>query len=827
MSEDVKTKRFLLLCVFLMFPVVFIVAFWLLRAHVAPMKDIEHVILISIDTCRADYLSCYGFERSTTPNIDAVASQGLIFENTISPTPLTLPAHSSMLTGTVPPYNGVHDNLGYRLGESNQTIAEILKENGFTTGAIISTFVLDSQFGLDQGFDTYNDKFEESLPIYRSEERRGAEATRLACDWLSKHKDEKSFLFLHYYDPHEKYEPPEPFATTFKDNLYAGEIAYTDDCIGGVIDKLKELGFYDSALIIITSDHGEMLGEHGENSHGYFIYQSAIKVPLIFKLPQQMQSRKVKDLVGLVDIVPTVCSMLGLKTPSEVQGKDLSMYFRKKRYKGPKRHLYCQSMMPTKYNASSLLAVIGNRWKYIQTTRPELYDLSKDLHESNDLINRQPQRGRILQDKLKQMLEETVHNADSSKTELDAETRKRLESLGYIAGGDIIEDFGFDQDKPDSKDLIGLHVANASAIYLISLGYHDQAKAFCEEMLAEDPDYAETYVHLGKIAKSENRVDDAIANFTKCLELDDRYSEAHTGLARLLTKQGRYDEAIEHWKADIALKQCDPETLANLALTLLLQEKYDESIERYLEALRYSPDSAVYHRDIADVYLKQNDLGRAVVHLTESLRLNANQFSVHNTLANVSLRQNNHEKFMLHLAESLRLNPNQPVVHYNMGQALLQQNKLAESVEHFEKVLQLDPDDFDAHNMLAQIFHKQNDLKTTVLHLSKSINIRPDQPAMLNKLAWLKAVYKGAEFYDASEAIRLARRCCELTKFRELRFLDTLAVSYAAAGRFSEAIEISNKAIEPGQFAPPGFVNELKVRLELYKRGKPFHVPIQ
>jgi arylsulfatase A-like enzyme len=293
-------------------------------------EEIENIVLISIDTCRADYLSCYGYERKTTPNIDSVAEGSILFENVITPIPQTLPAHCSMLTGTTPLYHGIHDNLGYQLGPSNITLAEILSENGYKTGAVIGSFVLDSQFGLKQGFDSYSDHFEDEVTTGRFIERKAEEVSRFGIEWLQKNYNENFFLFLHYYDPHFRYEPPEPFASSFEDNLYAGEVAYTDHCIGQVIQKLKKLGVYDSTLLIITSDHGEMLGEHGEIEHGYFIYQSAIKVPLIIKLAGQNKPQKISHLASLNDIVPTICGLLGIQPPSCIQGKDLSVNFTEK-----------------------------------------------------------------------------------------------------------------------------------------------------------------------------------------------------------------------------------------------------------------------------------------------------------------------------------------------------------------------------------------------------------------------------------------------------------------------------------------------------------------
>ncbi len=288
MAENLKGKNSLTRCrhplLVLALVVVIGLGWFLLKSSFFP-KEIRNVVLISIDTCRADYLSCYGYSRKTTPNIDAVAAEAVLFNHAVAPVPLTLPSHGSMLTGTIPPYHGVHHNIDYRLDESNVTLAEILKQNGFTTGAVISSFVLNAQFGFAQGFDTYNDHFVQPMSSFYGNERRADEASRVAEQWLAEHQDEPFFLFLHYYDPHDAYRPPEPFAATFKDNLYAGEIAYVDHCINQVIEKLKKLGLYDSTLIIITSDHGEGLDEHFEKTHGYFNYHSTMRVPLIIKVP--------------------------------------------------------------------------------------------------------------------------------------------------------------------------------------------------------------------------------------------------------------------------------------------------------------------------------------------------------------------------------------------------------------------------------------------------------------------------------------------------------------------------------------------------------------
>jgi len=564
---------------------------WFLRWSDSFAGDVGCVILISIDTCRADRLSCYGFPLKTTPNIDAIAKEGVLFGNAVSPVPTTLPAHASMLTGTIPSYHGVHDNEYYKLGRSHVTLAEILAREGFTTGAVISAFVMDSQFGLDQGFESYNDEFEEELENTIIAQRRGAEVSRFAIDWLAEHKDEKFFLFLHYYDPHARYEPPEPFLSRYRNNLYAGEVAYADYCIGQVIKKLKEFGLYDSSLIIITSDHGEMLGEHRELTHGYFIYQSAIKVPLIVKLPGQASSRRIDNLVGLIDIVPTVCGVLGLEVPPHVQGEDMSRLLRGRKLPDQDRYLYCESMYPTRYKGNSLLGVITERWKYIQTTRPELYDLLSDPGEIFNLAEKLPQQARILQSRLKQILEQTVGKSKTeAKVELDEEGRKRLESLGYISGLAVSEDFGFLKDKDDPKDLLDFHLDYGKLPILFMEEKYDKAKVICERLLLQRPQLPRVHIRLGEIAVWQNDLDAAFDYFSKAVSINPLSPEAQRSLATVLTLQDRIDEAVKHYEKSLQIRPEQWAVLNNLARLYFRQQKLRQAYSCWMESLRLKAD---------------------------------------------------------------------------------------------------------------------------------------------------------------------------------------------------------------------------------------------
>jgi len=619
----VDTKKIRIFVVLLLVILAGIGAWFLLGGQ--SQRRIRNILLISIDTCRADHLSCYGYPQKITPNIDMIAGEGIVFENVVSPVPITLPAHSSMLTGTVPPYHGVHDNYDYRLADGNVTLAEILKDKGFTTGAIISAIVMDSQFGINQGFDYYNDRFKNPLGVPAIIQRKGSEATSFAIKWLEENKNENFFLFLHYFDPHADYEPPEPFRSAYAGRLYAGEIAYTDYCIGAVIEKLKNLGLYDSTLIIITSDHGESLGEHLEKTHDYFIYQSTLKVPLIFKIPGVVGSKRVGDIAGLIDIVPTVCGILGIQAPKPMHGRDLSPYFRRKRRRSQDRHLYCECLTPQRrYNTASLLGVVTNRFKYIQTTRPELYDLVKDPREINNLIKQQPQQGRILQDRLKQTLEQTVRRGlPDSRLELDERARRNLESLGYVDGGGATEDFSFDQSRDDPKDLIEFHLASAKAYQLIVEKKYREAERLCEKLLLERPDFDGTYKNLSRIAEEEGDEDKAVAYLVEALEVNPDNARILNKLGVLLSEYGRPKEAFKY----------------------------------FAESLRVMPEQITAHNRIAWLLYQDGKTAEAIVHYVESLRIKHNQPKVHNVLAELLYTQGKTEKAFEYWKQAIHFQP--------------------------------------------------------------------------------------------------------------------------------------------------------------------------
>ncbi len=630
-------------------------------------RPIRNVILISIDTCRADYLSCYGYPRKTTPNIDAIANTAALFENVISPVPVTLPSHCSMMTGTIPPHHGVHDNDNYYLNASNITLAEVLKEKGFATAAFVSAFILDSQFALDQGFDTYYDQFEMRLDGLEASERRADRTTRLTIDWLDNHSREKFFLFVHYYDPHTDYQPPEPFASQFSDNLYAGEIAYTDHQIAKLIGKLKSLNIFDSSLIIITSDHGEMLGEHGEDEHGYFIYQSALKVPLIFKLPRQRKPQRTKDLVGLVDIAPTVYSLLGIKPPSPLHGRDLSTYLRSDAISPQQRYIYAESLYPTKYGGNSLLGVVSGRYKYIQTTRPELYDLEVDPAESENLILSRPDLARILREQLKHTLDESVRKPESDAAAVpDEETIRRLQSLGYVTGP-VAEQFDSDSDRQDPKDLLDFYVSTAKLHRLVTHQRLDEAEALGEQLILQRPDYYGLHYILGKVAALKGDTQKAVPYMLESLRLNPNQAGLHNHLAMILTQDGRHNEAIDHFTKSVVLNPNQLGPRFAWATVLEQQGKFDEAVDQYNAVLQLDPTTFSAHNNLGSVLLRQGKYDQAAAHCLKAIQLNPLLPEAYYNLGNVRFRQADFEQAIINYQEALSLRPGWPEAQKNLN----------------------------------------------------------------------------------------------------------------------------------------------------------------
>jgi arylsulfatase A-like enzyme/Tfp pilus assembly protein PilF len=781
------------------------------------LPEIRNILLISLDTTRADHLGCYGYNLPTTPNIDAIAAEGIVFDHAVSPVPLTLPAHASMLTGTLPPAHGLHDNGAAQLDASAVTLAEILGgEDGMYCGAVIGTFVLDSQFGLDQGFDTYDDQFEENLDSIGIAERRGGEINRHAIAWLDEHGNDPFFLMLHYYDPHAAYIPPEPFASRFQDNPYAGEIAYTDHCVGEILGELRERGLYDSTLVLITADHGEMRGEHGEDSHGYFVYQGVVKVPLIFKVPGGHQSRRVEGVASLVDIVPTVCGLLGLDPPAAASGLDLSPALLGKAMVLADRLAYSESMYPTKYAAASLLAVQNTEWKYIQTARPELYNLVDDPGETNDLARKNFEQANWMGAKLEEILNASVSAKAADAAAMDDRTRRALESLGY-AGGAATADFTFDRDKDDPKDLVAFHLSHQRVSQLMFGEQYDEARTLGERLVEERPEFPDGWFNLARIAVEQEDDERAELSLKKVLELEPGHASAHCSLAGLLQDQGRWAKALEHAEMALETRPDYPEAHDVVGSVLTRSGKPSEAIDHLRRAVQLSPGSAEILSNLGNTLLAVDRVEEAIGEYTRALDIDPDSAETWSNLGLAQIRLPDHHTAVESLRRSLELEPGRLDPHYNLARLFTLGDDQVRAIEHYRKALAIDPGHAKSLGNLAPLLASQGDEEGAVDCLQQVLAVASNSVVGLNGLAWTLATSADEQIRDAARAIILAEQAATLTRRGQPAVLDTLAAAYAADGRFEEAVAAAEAALRLQKENP-----EISKRLALYRDGKAY-----
>lgn len=542
----------------------------------------RNVLLVSIDTCRADRLGAYGHGPAETPNLDALAAAGARFERAVSPAPLTLPAHSSMLTGTYPSDHGVRDNFHHRPEGFPPTLAERLGAAGYTTAAFVASFVMESRFGLDRGFSTYDDgDLTESSGVFLNE-RDATTVTDRALAWLAGRTEEPFFAFVHYFDPHAPYAAPDAFSTRIPDP-YDAEIAYVDHELGRLLDFLDDEGLADATMVLVTADHGESLGEHGEPTHGYFAYQSTLRVPLVVRAPGHPPGKVVREPVSLVDIVPTVLAWAQLPAPDGAPGVDLAA-------DPPRRALYAESLYPTKYGCAPIHAVVHGDDKYIRTTLPELYHLGRDPSERENLFERAPAGVARLEARLDAVLARSA--AATATQEAGAEEVERLRALGYLGGGQLVEDAG-DGSREDPKTFLPSYRALLDVYAHFAAGARAAAREALETLLAERDDLLEAWMLSGDLHASLGEWEAAAAAYSTYLDrhargtgrevpLDYDVARVHARLAEALLRTGAADRAAEHRRRARALDPAsmagaDARDLSNHALELVRAGDLDQA----------------------------------------------------------------------------------------------------------------------------------------------------------------------------------------------------------------------------------------------------------
>ncbi|PWB68232.1 MAG: hypothetical protein C3F15_16775 [Holophagae bacterium] len=697
-----------------------------------------NVILITLDTLRADRLSCYGSRLVDTPNIDAFAAEGVRFTNAASTVPLTFPAHSSIMTGLYPPGHGVRENVGYVLDERFPTLAELLGKGGWATGGFVSAFVLDHRWGIGRGFDHYFDDFDlrgmgtASTANIGSVQRDGAETVQAAVSWLDdRPADRPFFIWLHLYDPHEPYTPKEPFKSRYPGRLYDGEVAYTDSLVGDFRHALDERGLLDDSLVIITTDHGEGLDDHGETFHGFFVYDSTIHVALIVRPPAGDSAGRVVDrAVSHVDLLPTILDLVSLPVPENVHGRSLAPLIAGQDVTWD-RPVYSESLYPMlHYGWAPLRALRTDRFKLIDVPRQELYDISQDPGENRNLDAVEPDRARTMKAELgelrRQIEGESV--ADESRPEMDERTLAQLQALGYVAGqgGVSVEDEDA-QGRADPKDRLQLHQKIMAAQSMI--GHHDtdDARPLLEQVLAEDEAVLDAHQMLGQIAAEEHRPDDAIRHFQRALELNPEHERSLFGLAAAHADLKRYDDALVGFHRILELKGSDARASLAIANICVELKRFDDAAAVLEQASAKGESSAYFTNKLGEVRVEQGRSDEALPLFERAITPEDDFALPHFNLGVLYEKRGDDRAAIEHYERALRIEPRFSRAQFNLGKLYAAAGDVDRACRLWEGSIESNPDFVQGRYYLAKLLMDTGgDLGRAEELVRKGIELDPD-----------------------------------------------------------------------------------------------------
>ncbi len=638
----------------------------------------RHLVIVTIDTLRADHVGAYGDASAVTPHLDALAHQGAMASEASTHVPLTRPAHVTIFTGQLPTQTGIRDNISPAVVPGAPLLAEVLKKAGFATGAFVSSVVLDASSGLSRGFDTYDADFTGGggAQFLNTLQRKGDVTTAAAIAWLEKTRAAapggRVFLWLHLYEPHDPYEPPEPYASRFRERPYDGEVALADDLVGRLDAALARLGLAGDTALVVTSDHGEGLGDHGETLHGFFVYQSTLRVPLFVRGPGVAPGIRLNTTVQLVDLFPTALDLLEIQRPAaELAGQSLASALRGERA-GAEARVYAESLVPLLHFGWSDLRVLREgRFKYIQAPRPELYDLATDPGERNNLATAQASRAEALRAGLVPILDaerSAAANSASAPPAVAPELLEKLGALGYVGGSAPAETTTPGADPKDKMEDFRLanELMREGLLRLHDRDYAASTSRF-QAVLARKVESFEVHFYLARSLAGLGRGKEAVAHFEEAARRSPAFAPAWEGLGDALLAAGRKAEARKAYDKALPLAPRNAALHARLGDLARDQGAVDEAIRRQTQATELAPDVAAYW----------NSLGMTVGGSGRSAE------------AEHAFRQ------------ATRLDDKNSRYAYNLGLILQRQGRGAEARPWFEKTLALDPSFAPARDRLA------------------------------------------------------------------------------------------------------------------------------
>ena len=663
-------------------------------ARLRPSPSALNVVVVTLDTTRADRLGCYGFRGVETPNIDALARDGIVFDNSTATVPLTFPSHSSLFTGLVPPHHGVRDNGGFFLDEEKVTLAERLREAGFATGAFVAAWVLESKWGLSQGFDEYSDDFD--LSKYKvvslgTVQKPGDEVITNALAWLETVQERRFFAWVHLYDPHTPYDAPEPFASRYPNQPYLAEIAYTDQVVGRLMTWLREKGLLERTLVVLTADHGESLGDHGESTHAYFVYDATTHVPLVVRTPWGITGRRSLQTSG-VDVMPTVLDLAGLPPQPGIDGHSLAREILDPEATGD-RIAYSETYFPRyHFGWQHLRAVRSRQYKYVDAPEPELYDLAQDPGETKNVYRGFSRRAEDLRLRMEALVKSEGGKAPERRS-LDPETLQRLAALGYV--GNVI-DVDPNAVLPDPKLKLPLFAMMNAA---------------------------------KRLAQEEDRVEEAVAKMREVIRGDPKIMDAHLTLGNWLVRLRKPEEATAAFKQALTLKPDDDIALGNLAGILMARGKVQdalEALEVFRTALEVNPGNPQSWYQLATLYLDLGRLDEARSSFGEALSANPKMGAAHNGLGAIAFEGGDLQKAEAMVRRALELEPRLRTGRYNLARIREARGDVSGAEALYREELATYADSGRARFNLAQIQRARGDRAGYLRELADCVAKAPE-----------------------------------------------------------------------------------------------------
>ena len=658
----------------------------------------QNVLLVTIDTLRADAIGAAGNGTASTPWIDRLASGGVRFDQAHASTVVTLPSHANILSGIYPFRHGVRENAGFRFPETTETLATLLRARGYRTGAFVSAFPLDSRFGLTRGFDLYDDRFPKSdATAFRVPERRGADTVAAAVRWIDaapagQSGDRPWFAWVHVYEPHFPYAPPEPYASRYADRPYFGEVAAADAALGPLLQRALDGASPRPTLVVLTGDHGEGLGEHGEMTHGLFAYEATLHVPLILYQPRLLTPRVVATPVRHVDILPTILDAIGAPPPASLDGQSLLPL------------AAGGATAPTVTYFESLSASINRGWaplhgvargslKYIDLPTAELYDVATDPAEAHDLSRARPAEMRELQTLLNELRSADRGAAPGRE---HADTREQLRSLGYVTGAAPPKPRYTDADDP--KRLIAIDREIEEVVSKYQHGDLRGAIALGERVAHERPDMPLSLVHLAFLYNEAGDHVRATAAIRRALALNPAATDVAALAGAYLTEAGRAEEAAAVLKPYVDTPQPDVDVVNAYGVALATGGHTREALEVFARARAADPSSGLADANIATIYLMQGDRGGAAAAFRQALAADPTLARAYNGLGVVAAEQGDFAGAVDAWQRAVALDPRDYQALFNLGDALIRLGRSAEARTYWERYLSIVPPAVDVRD---------------------------------------------------------------------------------------------------------------------------------